>query len=106
MITRAARRRLSNRRPGEIITVRHSGMSYLVSFSRFDDGSLAEVFVRCDKSASDLAEWARDVGILLSLSLQWGVPVETISAAQPRFATGQPSGLVGAILDAIAETRP
>lgn len=99
------RRRLPNRRAGEIIAVTHDHMTYDVGISRFDDDTLAEVFVRCRKGSSAMSEWARDVGILLSLALQWGVPVETIAAAQPRLTDGTPSGLVGAVLDAILEVE-
>ncbi len=39
------RRRLPNRRRSESLTLEHAGLRYTVSFSRFDAGELAEVFI-------------------------------------------------------------
>jgi hypothetical protein len=48
---------------------------------------------------------ARDAGILISLLLQHGCAIGVIANAISRDADGSPSGVIGAVLDLIAE-RP
>jgi len=99
----AARRRLADRRASEMFQVEHAGLSYTVSYSLFDDGSPAEVFVSNHKrgNASDVA--ARDASILLSFALQYGAPAETIAKALSRNSDGSASGVMAAVLDQIME---
>src|SRR5690242_18737326 len=99
------RRRLPNCRRCETFTREHAGLSYTVSFSHFDDGQLAEVFISNHKrgNAADVA--ARDAGILLSFCLQYGCPTEDIARALSRNADGSASGVVAAVLDEILRGR-
>jgi hypothetical protein len=96
-----ARRRLENRRASQNLTVRKSGLCYQATVSYFPDGSPAECFVSNHKAgnASDVA--ARDAGILLSLCLQHGCPIETIARAVSRNSDGSASGVIGAVIDLI-----
>jgi hypothetical protein len=96
------RARLPDRRLAETHEVEHAGLRYKVTFGFFSDGSPGEAFISNHKAgnASDVA--ARDAGILLSLLLQHGCTLETISHAVSRNADGSPSGIVGAVLDLIA----
>ncbi len=98
-----ARERLPNRRRSETFQIEHAGLRYTVSFSRFGDGDLAEVFISNHKrgNASDVA--ARDAGILLSFCLRHGCDVATISRALSRNGNGSASGVVAATLDLIEE---
>jgi hypothetical protein len=100
-----ARRCLENRRRSESFELEHCGLRYTVSFSRFDDGSLAECFISNHKrgNASDVA--ARDAGIILSLALQHGCPADTIARALSRNGNGSASGVVAAVLDKILEAK-
>jgi hypothetical protein len=100
-----ARTELPNKRPSENFDLEFYGMRYKVTLSRFADGTLAEIFIANHKAgnASDVA--ARDAGILLSLLLQHGCPVETISHALSRNSDGSASGVVAAVLDEIMEMR-
>jgi hypothetical protein len=94
----ATRRRLPDRRASRTFQVEHAGLKYTVSFSRFDDGSLGEIFVsNTGGNASDVA--ARDAGILLSFCLQYGCPVEVIARALSRNSDGSAGG--AAVLDQI-----
>ena len=95
------RRHLPNRRRCETLDIEIAGLRYKVSVGYFPDGSLAECFVSNHKAgnASDVA--ARDAGILLSLCLQHGCPVETIAHALSRNTDGSASGVIGAALDKI-----
>jgi len=98
----AARRRLPNRRLSETFALEHAGLRYTVSFSKFDSGELAEVFISNHKrgNASDIA--ARDAGIILSFALQYGAPPTQIAKALSRNSDGSPSGAMAAVLDAIS----
>jgi hypothetical protein len=97
----SARTRLPNRRSSETFDLEFHGMKYMVTAGRFPDGSPCEVFISNHKAgnASDVA--ARDAGILLSLLLQHGCPIETISRAVSRNTDGSASGVIGAVLDRI-----
>jgi hypothetical protein len=96
------RRRLPNRRLGHTFEVDFAGLHYRVTAGYFADGGLAEIFVCNHKAgnASDVA--ARDAGILVSLCLQHGCSVETISRALSRNADGSASGVIGVVLDKIS----
>jgi ribonucleoside-diphosphate reductase alpha chain len=100
------RKRLPNRRGSESFEIEHAGLRYSVSFSRFEDGTPAEVFINNHKrgNASDVA--ARDAGILLSFCLQYGVPAEVIARALSRNSDGSASGAVAAALDQILGENP
>src|SRR5262249_46607356 len=97
----ARRRRLPNRRRSESFEIEHAGLRYTVSFSRFDDSTIGEIFVSNHKhgNASDIA--GRDAGIILSFALQYGAPVEDIARALSRNSDGSASGVIAAALDQI-----
>jgi hypothetical protein len=96
------RRRLPNRRLAETFALEFAGLHFTVTVGRFPDGEPSEIFVSNHKAgnASDVA--ARDAGILVSLLLQYGCPVGTISRALSRNSDGSASGVIGAVLDLIA----
>ena len=58
-----SRERLRNRRRSESFTLELHGLHYLASFSRFDDGRVAEVFLQDHKPASQSDSNARDSAI-------------------------------------------
>jgi hypothetical protein len=97
------RAKLPNRRLCQTSEIEFSGLRYKISAGFFRDGSLAEVFISNHKrgNASDVA--ARDAGILLSLCLQHGCSLETIARAVSRNSDGSASGVVAAVLDALAD---
>jgi hypothetical protein len=94
------RARLPNRRPAETFDLEVAGLRYKVTVG-FLDGRPVEVFISNHKAgnASDVA--ARDAGILLSLLLQYGCPIEVIAKALSRNSDGSASGVVGAVVDRI-----
>jgi len=97
------RQRLPNRRECESLSFTHSGMSYVVSIARFDDGRLAEIFITNHKVGSDADAAAKDSAVVCSIALQHGVPAEIIRKALLRDSRGNPSSPLGAALDLIAE---
>jgi hypothetical protein len=99
------RERLPDLRPSETFELEHVGMRYTVTISR-DRGVVRECFISNHKrgNASDVA--ARDCGILISLCLQHGCPLDTIARALSRNSDGTASGVAGAVVDKIAEPKP
>ena len=90
---------LSNRRQHDVADLIFRGRRYVVGSSRFADGGLAEIFIDTAKAASEAADDARDIAILLSLALQHSVPVKTI-----RHAVGD--GLAAAAIDTLEDKTP
>jgi hypothetical protein len=50
------RRRLPNRRFSESFNVEAQGMKFTATVSRFDDGSLAEIFLTNHRAGSDVSD--------------------------------------------------
>lgn len=72
------RERLSNRRFSGSFNFEHDSRNYHASFSRYDDGRLAEIFLDVGKAGSAVQQHAEATAILASLALQSGVPVQTL----------------------------
>jgi hypothetical protein len=100
------RRRLDNRRASETFNISVEGRSYKCSYSRFSDGSLAEIFLSNNKSGSDSDCAARDSAVVCSIALQFGAPLEVIRKGLMRNSRGQPNGPLGVALDLLAEDEP
>jgi hypothetical protein len=81
------RQRLSNRRRlSESFPLELHGLRYTATFSRFDDGRIAEVFLQNHKPGSQSDSNARDAAVAASLALQFGCPLETLRrGAAARF---------------------
>jgi hypothetical protein len=90
---------LPNRRSSETFDLEFRHRPYIVGHARYDDGSLAEVFIDCVKASSDAADDARDIAVLISIAVQHGVPAETIRTALTRLEDGSPAGLGGRVMD-------
>jgi len=93
------RHRLRNRREHHTVAFRFRNVPYTVGYSRFPDGSLAEIFLDNHKVTSDMASDARDAAVCLSISLQCGVQPELIRDAVTRDSTGEASGIRCRVLD-------
>lgn len=65
-------------------------------------GGPAEVFVSGTKAGSMVEAVARDGAVLLSIALQYGVPLETIKHSLTREQDGAPSSIMGAIVDRLS----
>ena len=73
-----ARERPSNCRNCWSFNMLHGGLTVHVSFGRFADGRLSEIFLDVGKAGSDVQQHAEACAVLASLCLQHGVAVETI----------------------------
>jgi hypothetical protein len=99
------RERLSDRRESTTFDFEFAGLHYACTHSAFVDGRVGEVFLNNRKhdSASDM--WARDGGIVVSLALQCGAPLEVLRKAVGRDAKDQPTSPIGAALDLITNSK-
>jgi hypothetical protein len=97
-----ARERLPDRRLAETTRLEFEGFHFTVTIGRFPDGRLGEIFVANHKAGNAADVVVRDAGILISLLLQHGCTATTIAHAISRNSDGTPSGMIGAVLDAIA----
>ena len=99
------RQRLPNRRGHELLTFEHVGIRYTVGVGRFEDGTLAEIFLNTAKHGTALDVIARDAAVAASLLLQHGCSVDTLRQALTRNSDGSASGPLARALDLIAEWR-
>jgi hypothetical protein len=95
------RKRLANRRSCETFELQAGGLKYTASFSRFPDGTVAELFLSNHKSNSGADTNARDSAIAFSFAVQHGADAEAIRRALSRDAQGRALGPLGCALDRI-----
>jgi hypothetical protein len=100
------RQPLPDRRPRIGFDLHHGGIAYRVCAGYGSDLRLAEIFLSTHKTGTDLDALARDAGLLFSLLVQHGCPIETILAALTRDNEGRPAGALGRAIEmAIGEHR-
>jgi ribonucleoside-diphosphate reductase alpha chain len=97
-----ARHRLPNRRNSSTISTRFRGADFAITYSRFGDGSVAEIFISPTKVGSDAAEDARDAAIIISLALQSGVGLDQLRHSISR-ANGTATSVARHAIDVIAQ---
>ena len=92
---------LSLRRRAETFQIDFGGLNkqHTITLGFYDDGKIGEVFISGGKSGEQVEAIARDGAVLLSMCLQYGVPLETIRHAITRDGQGLPSSIVGAVID-------
>src|SRR5262245_65079372 len=97
----SARRTLPQRRAGYSFELRHGGQNtpFTVTVGVYPDGSIGEVFVSGSKSGTAFEAVARDGAVLLSIALQYGIPLDVIKHAITREHDGSPSTIIGAVVD-------
>jgi hypothetical protein len=101
MTTRA---RLPNRRASETFELQAQGIKYRCTYSRYESGVLAEIFIASSLKAGSQADVvARDSAVVASIALQFGVPVDVLRHALSRNADGSASGPLGVALDLLAK---
>lgn len=112
-MTQSTRRTLPHRRPSITFQAEHcaSGQPtrFAVSVGFLDilDGVPVEpipveVFISGTKAGSEVEATARDGAVLLSIALQYGVPLDVMRGAITRDQNGAPSSIIGAVVDQIA----
>ena len=91
---------LPNRRLHETLEFEHWEQQFVIGMGRASpEAPCTEVFINCGKSGTQMETLARDSAVLLSLALQYGVPLEAMRHAITRNVDGSPSGPMGKLLD-------
>jgi hypothetical protein len=96
------RERLPNRRGSTLLDFEHAGLHYTCTYSCYDDGRLAEVFLNQLKTDSAADAFARDGAIFISIALQFGAALATLRRAAQRNPDLTASSALGRALDLIA----
>ncbi len=100
--------------PHDVVSGRHKfsimGHEGYLHYGLYPDGKLAEIFIRMAKEGSTISGLLDSIGVLMSVSLQYGVPAETIvrkfvhTRFEPAGFTENPDiPVVKSILDYIAK---
>ena len=97
------RQTLPNRRRCETLDFEHGGHRFSLTFSCYNDGRPAEIFLSSRHVGSPLEAIARDAAVTVSIALQHGAPLSTIYAALTKDHDGGPATLLGKALAEIAE---
>lgn len=101
----SAREALPQRRAGESFDFEFEGAFFTATVGHYADGRLGEVFLNGLKLDTAQDIYARDLGMALSIALQYGAPFELLSKAMTRDASGRAQGLGGHVLDLIGGMR-
>lgn len=102
------RHKLSNRHSIQITSLVYrdaAGVPYefQISYSRFPNNNIAEVFVSSGKVGSTMYAMARDIGVALSIMFQSGMLISDLSGSMTQLDNGEPAGPLGAILKKLQE---
>ena len=94
------RQRLPNRRPCSTLLFRHNGSSYNLTVGFYAGGKVGETFIDGPRIGSEVAHLVHDVAVLVSIAVQYQVPVEVMRRAVGRTElTGTAHSIAGAVLD-------
>jgi hypothetical protein len=94
---------LANRRGGYNFDFVHDNMQYNASV-RTHKGIPVEVFLNANKIDSSADMVARDAAIMLSIMLQFGVPLSALAdSALGKNADGSSSSPIGALIEILAK---
>jgi hypothetical protein len=99
------RHRLPNRRQSPAIEFEHNRVRYTSQVSYDATGALREMFLNAGKEGTAADIVGRECATILSIALQYNVPLETIENALPKLANGLPAGPVGMALSLHATNR-
>lgn len=105
------RRVLDARRLTDTIKIksrRLGGRSLYIGLHSFEEGTLAEAFLTGAKAGSQMDAMLREFATMLSLALQYGMPISAIKGVAQRETNGDPETAFGEAIDALLieyETR-
>ena len=104
------RQTLPARRLTETFEIVHADKPYTVSVGFFSAPHVpelgripAEVFISNTKAGSDVEGVARDGAVILSIAMQYNVPLDVIAGAITRTQDGKPATIVGAVVDQLVK---
>ena len=89
------REKMPDRRETETFSFEHEDLSYIASLGRFSDGRLSELFISGGIVGSSVRIMTQELSVLLSISLQHGVPLKTLRDGLPKLNNGKFAGPLG-----------
>lgn len=101
--TSVSRLRLPNRRESTVEELLFNGERYHLSYSTFR-GKIREVFISGPRAGTDLYAICCTAATLISLALQYGVPLQVMRDSALRDKGGNPVEIVGAVLDVLSNS--
>ena len=96
-----ARMLLSNQRASVSFNFEMNGLIYTVTYSKFANGRIAEIFLASQGLQADAN--GRDAAVAASLALQFACPLDVLRNALLRDIRGMAAIPLGAVLDLVAE---
>jgi len=101
----ALRELLPARRPSESFEITFGDLNtvFTIAVGRYDDGRIGEVFIDGALIGSAMNAITHDAAVLLSIGLQYGVPLATMRHAVSRDGKEKAATIIGAVLDKIME---
>ena len=87
---RPVRRRLPRKRPATVTRFSVAGAEGYMTASSYPDDGVGEVFLKLGKQGSTLAGVMDAFSMAISISLQYGVPLEKWSRSSPTCASSRP----------------
>ncbi len=104
------RRKLPSRRASEVIELKHvlsngNEQLYFADIGRYSDNSIGEIFLDMERQSNEVANMARDASLILSIAIQYGVPIDEMRASVGRSETGLPHSVIGTALDLLESER-
>jgi len=99
------RERPPERRRSENLSLTIPGLNreITVTIGHYANGRPAEVFVSDVKAGTATDAISRDAAVLLSIALQYSVPIDVIAGAITRDTDNKPSSVIGALIDILRE---
>ncbi|MFY0735646.1 hypothetical protein [Aurantimonas sp. NFXS3] len=99
------REALLQRRCCENEDIVFGGITVSVTFGYYDDGRIGEVFLSTRKIGTAMDTAVRDMAVLLSIALQYGVTPGVLRRSLTTTEIGAPEGLAGKIVSMIEERQ-
>lgn len=99
---------LPMRRRAETFELAFGGLVrvHTITLGFYDDDRIGEIFICGGKSGETVEAIARDSAVVLSMALQHGVQLNTLQHAITRNSQGEPSSIIGAVIDRLMEALP
>src|SRR5687768_5638629 len=103
------RQRLPARRASSTRTIFFGGEKYHLTIGRYENKTPGEVFLTRVKDANaaklgtQLEAMCRDAAILISLALQYGVPIDVIRDAMTRDGEGEAQTIIAFVIDEMTQ---
>jgi hypothetical protein len=101
------RHALPQRRAAQTFEIQHGKLNttFQVTLGYYPDGRVGEVFISGSKAGSEIDAVTRDGAVLISLAIQFGVPLDTIRHAITREHDGSPSTIIGAVIERLSHDQ-